>query len=158
MDESERLHRWIDNYGREESRMYASTIDEEIATRIAALLNSPKIDKYCLVDAYYYDYSVIPTGVKERFNLCRDCYVIYGITTEGQMISKWIDRWDLDSDDPIVDGKVIHSEKKSSYDNFVIPEICQSFNPKLLSSPMPESLRIFDTIGENLHITQKKPM
>lgn len=138
MIESERLERWKDNYEWEEGTIYASTQDEEIRIRIAALLNNPKVDEYCLVDAYYYDFSVIPNAVNEKLQLWRDAYMIYGITTDGEMITKWVDRWDLDSDDPIIDGKVIHSEKKLT--NITVPEINQLFERSLLCNPHPDMI------------------
>lgn len=131
MDESERIQRLKDNRHLEAHEMDA--LDQKFAARILALLNDPAIDKDCLVDAYYYDFSVIPHGVQERLNLWRDCYLIFGITTEGEMVSMWVDRWDLDSDDPIVDGEVIRSDKP-----IFVPEIRQSFDPKLLSTPAPD--------------------
>ena len=142
MDESERIQRLRDNRNLESHE--ADQIDEAFAARILALLNHYDIDKHCMVDAYYYDLSVIPRGVQESLNLWRDCYLIFGITNEGDMVSKWVDRWDLDSKDPIVDGKVIHSEKNYNDSGFVVPEISQCFNPKLLSTPAPDFLRMFN--------------
>jgi hypothetical protein len=141
MDESERLQRWKENYGWEECGIHSTTKDEEVANRIASLLNHPGINKYCMVDAYYYDFSVIPRIIKEKLNLCRDTYLIFGITTEGEMVSKWVDRWSLDSSDPIVDGNVIHNDKPRN--NTMIPEIRQCFNPKLLSVAMSNLHSIF---------------
>ena len=146
MDESERLQRWKDNYGWEECGLDSATKDDEIANRIAALLNHPQIDKYCMVDAYYYDFSVIPRGIQEKLQLWRDAYLIYGITTEGEMISKWVDRWDLDSVDPIRDGKVMHGESPRT--NLILPEIRQMYDPKLLSTPAPEFLNMFKRSNE----------
>lgn len=106
MDDSERIERLksVCSCELEERRQ----TDEAFANRIAALLNHPKIDQYCMVDAYYYDFAVIPKGVQKDLDLWRDCYLIYGITIEGEMVSKWVERYDLDSTDPIVNGKVIH--------------------------------------------------
>jgi hypothetical protein len=137
MDESERLQR------QKEYRCYHDSSDrdldkedQELSERIAALLNDSKIDKYCMVDAYYYDFSVIPRSIQEKLQLWRDAYLIFGITTEGEMISKWVDRWDLDSPDPIVDGKVMHGVKPRT--EIITPEISNMFDPKLLSTPMPD--------------------
>lgn len=80
--------------------------DAKFSMRIAALLNHSKIDEDCMVDAYYYDFSVIPQDIQNRLNLYGDVYLIFGITTEGEIISKWVDRWELDSDKTIVNGKV----------------------------------------------------
>ena len=108
MDESERLQRYRREYDKEE----ADKADEELANRIADLLNHPQIDKYCMVDAYYYDFSVIPREIQEMNHFYRDMYLLFGITTEGEVVTEWIERYDLDSFDPIVDGKVIPGERK----------------------------------------------
>lgn len=142
MDESERIQRLRDNRNLEFHE--ADQIDETFSARISALLNNADIDKNCMVDAYYYDFSAIPRGIQESLNLWRDCYLIYGITRKGEMVSKWVDRWDLDSEDPIVDGKVMHRERSPNDGGFVVPEINQRYNPKLLSTPAPDFLtRLF---------------
>ena len=126
MDESERLQRYRSNESYQD--------DEELANRISSLLNHPDIDKNCMVDAYYYDFSVIPTEIQEKLQLWRDAYLIYGITKEGEIVSKWVDRYVLDSCREIVDGKLIESEDK---DIVTFPVINQLFNPELLSTPIP---------------------
>lgn len=135
MDESERLQRLRQNHYNEDR----DVLDEEIARRILLLLDHPKIDKYCMVDAYYYDFSVIPRDIQDRFQLYRDCYIIFGITTEGEVVSKWIDRYDLDSSDEIKDGIVIKGERK----NFLLPEIEQCFDANLLSTPVSDLINLF---------------
>lgn len=144
MDESERLKRRNEYYFHNDGAgVDLEAEDENLANRIAALLNHPKINQYCMVDAYYYDFSIIPHGIQEKLQLWRDAYMIFGITTEGEMITKWVDRWDLDSVDPIVDGKVMHGENKPT--NMLPPEVKQFFDPRLLSTPLPEYLiKIFD--------------
>src|SRR5580692_11260210 len=99
MDESERTERLKGSRYLDEHDRIGE--DEKFAERICAILNDPRVDKYCMVDAYYYDFSVIPRAVKERLDLGRDCYLIFGITNEGDIVSKWVDRWDLDSPDPV---------------------------------------------------------
>lgn len=141
MDESERLQR----YKRESELELAEDNDSEFADRICALLNHPQIDKYCMVDAYYYDFSVIPHFIQEKLQLWRDAYLIFGITTEGEMISKWVDRWDLDSTDKVVNGKLVPSEKKE----VPLPMIREFFDPKLLSTPAPEFLKKMFTSFES---------
>ncbi len=136
MDESERLQRWKQNYNYKEHGIYSEKKDEEIANRISALLNHPGIDKYCMVDAYYYDFSVIPRPIQERLNLWRDAYLIFGIKNDGEMISKWVDRWDLDSPDPIIDGKVMHGDTPRT--NIVLLDVSTKFDPNLLSTPIPD--------------------
>ncbi len=138
MGESERLQRLRNNHYDKDRDI----LDEKFSERIMLLLNDPKIDKYCMVDAYYYDFSVIPRGVQERLQLCRDAYLIYGITVDGEMVSQWIDRWDLDSDDPIIDGEVIHTPFDPNRANN-IPEINQSFNSDLLTTPAPDFIKMF---------------
>ena len=136
MDESERLQRYRD--GRENER------DLELADRIAKLLNHPGINEDCMVDAYYYDFSVIPEKIQVDLQLWRDAYLIFGITNQGEIVSKWVDRWDLDSDNEIVDGKVVKKEKKHRDENYFVPEIKQSFDPKLLSCPVPLLFKTLD--------------
>ena len=144
MQESERLQRLKERCGYSEDRDSAEEDDEKFSERIALLLNHPQIDRYCHVDAYYYDFSVIPRDIQEKLNIWRDAYLIYGITTEGEIISKWVDRWDLDSNDPIEDGKVIYNDKPKDYS--LPPEISFQFNAALLSAPMPENmLRMFSS-------------
>ena len=113
--------------------------DAALATRIRLLLNNPLVDEGCPVDAYYYDFSAIPRDIQEELNLWRDAYLIYGVTTAGTLVSRWVDRWDLDSNDPIVDGKVVDShvyDGNSRVTTTVLPpEIMQQFNPMLLFSP-----------------------
>ena len=135
--ESERLQRL--KQMRYLEHLEADEVDQEFATRIVQLLNSEKIDKGCMVDAFYYDLSMIPDKIKERFNLCSDSYLIFGITSDGEIISKWVDRWDLDSEDSIVDGKVVRSELNTT--NFIIPEINQFFDANLLSNSIPECIK-----------------
>lgn len=132
MRDSERLERYKDNIIRDE---FCDNWDEIFAERICALLNHADINKFCMVDAKYYDFSEIPHDIYTKLNIYRDMYLIYGITDKCEIISKWVERYDLDSDDPIVDGEVVRSEKKNN--NAFVPEINESFNPKLLSTPMP---------------------
>lgn len=132
MDHSERIQRLKENAYLDPEENYR--IDEICANRIASLLNNEKIDEFCMVDAYYYDCSVVPHEVQEKMDLWRDCYLIFGITNEGQVVSKWVDRWDLDSDDPIVDGKVIHKP----YERRFVPDICQNYDRMLLRKPIPD--------------------
>lgn len=136
MSESERLQRAKRHTNHECDDCDVEKDDEELAVRIAELLNHPQIDKYCMIDAYYYDFSVIPRGIQEKLQLWRDCYLIFGITTEGEMVSKWVDRWDLDSTDPIIDGKVMHNTKPRT--NMPPPEVKQFFDSALLSTPVPD--------------------
>ena len=135
MDESERLQR----YRREYDKEFADEDDARLAERIAALLNHAAIDKYCMVDAYYYDFSVIPHEIQEKLNLWRDVYLIFGITTKGEIISKWVDRWDLNSSDEIIDGKLIPSKTRESF----LPVIREYYDPKLLSVPTPDLMKMF---------------
>ena len=76
MVESERLQRYREEY----DKIEADKRDEELSERIMLLLNDPKIDKYCMVDAYYYDFSAIPEAIQAVSYLYRDAYLIFGIT------------------------------------------------------------------------------
>lgn len=134
MDESERLGRFYENVGYSENKEYAIKFDSNYSERIFKLLNDPRLDKYSMVDAYYYDYSVIPYVILDKYNFYSDQYLIFGITNEAEIISKWVDRYDLDSNDPIVDGKVIHSEIKPSSGPPLIP---LKYSSDLLSHPIP---------------------
>ena len=46
------------------------------------------------VDAQYYDCSVLPNDMQDKFY--RDAYMIYGIDSQGVFHYHWIDRWELD--------------------------------------------------------------
>lgn len=141
MDESERLQR----YRREKQLLLADENDECLAYRIAALLNHPKIDEFCMVDAFYYDYSIIPDEIQKKFNFSHDVYIIFGITTDGEIISKWIDRYDLDNFYPVIDGKVIKPENKEILPiQKIIPELMSKcYDPNLLSKPIPDFIKMF---------------
>lgn len=104
MDETERLQRYKSTCGCSENRKDALRYDEEIASRILAFLNDPRLAKYSMVDAYYYDYSELPRNVEVKS--CGDMYLLFGITEEGEVITKWVKRWDLDSDEPIINGEI----------------------------------------------------
>lgn len=106
MSESERLQRVQQNYCCGEDRDSARKKDKELAHRIKALLNHPDILEYSLVDAYYYDYATIPFEILDKEGFYRDMYLIYGITEKGELVSKWVGRYDLDSDTPVVNGCV----------------------------------------------------
>lgn len=123
MDESERLQR----YRREYEKEMVDEDDVKFSERIAALLNHPAIDKHCMVDAYYYDFSVIPHEIQQKFNFYRDVYLIFGVTTFGEIVSKWVERWDLDSSDEIVDGKVIHKERALGGTTMPVPDFIKMF-------------------------------
>lgn len=94
MSISERLERYKEN---KEDEQYASSQDEKLRDRIFFLLAHPKINKDCMVDAYYYDYSAIPQSVREMF--CRDMYLIFGITEDGNIVSKWVERYEMEKDE-----------------------------------------------------------
>lgn len=144
MQESERLERWKHNYGYEECGIFSTAKDEEISNRIIALLNHPKIDKYCMVDAYYYDFSVIPEAIQKTYYLCRDAYLIFGITNDGEIVSKWVDRWDLDCSDPVANGVVIRSERSpGTVPCAITPEVRSFFDKNLLSTPAPDFIKLF---------------
>lgn len=131
MTESERLERW--KGGSEDGRQGD---DDLLAERIRLLLNHPKISKYCLVDANYYDFSVIPEGIRGRLNFSHDAYMLFGITTEGELVSKWVGRDDLDSDSPIIDGKAVHPEgiPGDEYPHIMPAPFIQMFDRDLLST------------------------
>jgi len=138
MPESERLERYkraIDEEDRQRN-------DEVLTERIRQFLNDDRIDKYCMVDAYYYDFSVIPEPIREKESCYRDMYLLYGITTEGEIRTKWVERYDLDCQNPIVDGECI-PDVPLSQAAFVIPEIKQFFDATLLSTPTPQLISMF---------------
>ena len=137
MSESERLQRF-----KEEISCYDTSDgepdreDKKLAERIRALLNHPKIDSYCMVDAYYYDFSEIPDELHEEIKLWSDCYLIYGITIDAQIVSKWVSQWELDSNDPIVDGKCVPPPNQETVSVSLPPDIMQVYSPDLLSTPI----------------------
>jgi hypothetical protein len=133
MDESERLQRYKREGRNEED-------DRILSERIASLLNHPKIDRFCAVDAYYYDFCEIPIEIQRIKNFYRDVYLLFGITTEGEIITKWVERYDLDSDYEIINGEVVRPMKKRGKGVEVTPaipsEIIEHFDKCLLSSPI----------------------
>lgn len=106
MSESERLERFQRDCGYSEDIEHATEQDNKLSKRIRELLNHPDIGEYNLVDAYYYDYSGIPWEIVDKENFFRDMYFIYGISTKCEIVSKWVERYDLDSNRPIVNGYV----------------------------------------------------
>ena len=135
MSQSERCERhWEHRYY---PPLEALELDCLLETRIMALLNHPDINKYCMVDAYYYDFSSIPDDIVETQRFVRDMYLIFGITKHGEMVTKWVERWDLDGDLPIVDGEVIHDQASAQSESpaKVPPEIAQLFDRMLMSTP-----------------------
>lgn len=88
---SERAERFVDR-----GKYHWFNEDAELYHRIHKLLGSPKHVYPCDCDAVYFDCSVLPPT---NCPLTRDAYLIYGVTEQGTFISKWIDRWELDSDD-----------------------------------------------------------
>lgn len=95
MSESERLQRWrfnpsVDNQVED---------DKKLEQKILNLLNHSDLDEYCLLDAYYYDYSEIPMEIMYKYAFCGDVYLIYGITNKGELVSKWVERYNLDCDE-----------------------------------------------------------
>ncbi len=110
IDDSERLQRYKETCGFSENSEDAHENDKELSQRILAFLNNPKLDKYCMVDAFYYDFSTIPHEIKEKNQFWRDMYLLYGITIEGEIVKKWVQRWDLDSDCKIENGVAIKDD------------------------------------------------
>ena len=110
MSESARLEEYKLMIGFPDTRKHADQMDEEYAFRIRHLLNHPQIDEYCMVDAYYYDFSEIPEDIQKKHDFWIDVYLIYGITKKGEIVSRWVERWDLDSVDPIINGEVVRSK------------------------------------------------
>ena len=135
MTRSERLERFSNHYDEDTDQK-----DEDFRNRIFLLLNDDRLDEWCMVDAYYYDFSALPEHLKGKFY--RDMYLLYGITKECEIITKWVERYDLDSSDPIVDGEVIHSKRNFSSE---CPDIKINFNKNLLSTPIPDIVYLSKT-------------
>lgn len=83
--ESERFERHLSG-GSEE-------LDNLLCEKILALLDNPQMDNTCFVDAFYYDYCELPQDLQHKY--CRDMYLIFGITLQGEIISKWVERNEL---------------------------------------------------------------
>lgn len=101
MEESERLQRFrqrltecfsADDFY--EAYAHASVEDEKFAARILQMLDDNRVTKCSLVDAFYYDYCELPPPFDMQFH--GDMYLIYGTAESGEMISKWVTRYDLD--------------------------------------------------------------
>lgn len=138
MIESERLFRFKENYNLESDS--AEKHDQEFCKRIIAFINDPRIDSTCMVDAYYYDFSVIPRKIQEDLDLWVDQYFLFGITEEGEFVTKWVDRWDLDSDYEVVDGNVTGRKEVvegTTTISVMPPDISCAFDKNLLSYPTP---------------------
>ena len=90
------------------STSYAEDADEILRKRIFDLLNHPKLNRYSLVDAYYYDFSSIQNLDKNILDSVnwRDAYLLFGITDDLEIVTKLVERDDLDSNDPIENGIV----------------------------------------------------
>ena len=99
--ESERLER----YKRTFAEPGAEIRDELLGERIRLFLNDPRITSYNMVDAYYYDFSALPYHLSNKYY--RDMYLLFGITDECEIITKWVERYHLDSDKEIINGEVI---------------------------------------------------
>lgn len=93
MEDSERLDRFKQRCHCE-NFYQMQQIDEQLRLKIHSLLNDENIDKFCMVDAHYYDFCEIPQEIVDKYNFYRDMYLIFGITKNGEMISKWVERWD----------------------------------------------------------------
>ncbi|CAB4126706.1 hypothetical protein UFOVP80_50 [uncultured Caudovirales phage] len=106
MSESERLLRYKSNSGHSETKERADDEDTDLETRIVQLLNNPNIDEDCFVDCYYYDYCEIPDNILDKYKFFRDMYYLFGITKNGDLIGKWVERYDLDCHKPIINGEV----------------------------------------------------
>lgn len=149
MIESERLLRFKEN--RFQEGIDLDNADEEFCKRIVQFLNDPRINHTCMVDAYYYDFSVIPRKIQQELQLWRDHYFIYGITDEGEFVTKWVDRWDLDSFYEVVDGKVTGKKEQTEgrvYTTVIPPEISYYFDKNLLSNPEPKGFINMFTRGD----------
>lgn len=135
MLESERLER-MNNCRFDE--LYS---DHKICDRLCALLQVDVHD-ITVIDGAYYDFSVLPEDELGNKIMFRDAYLIYAITNDGKYLSKWVDRWDLDSDSPIIDGKAIHPPYEPNSCN-VAPQIKFPFSKDLLSTPCPSISKMF---------------
>lgn len=80
--------------------------DEKLAKKIWGFLGERKDMHYDDVDALYFDYSVIPRHLQgwEKGQFSRDAYMLFGITENGEVITHWIDRWELDKAEEKQDG------------------------------------------------------
>jgi hypothetical protein len=91
MSRSERFLRYG---GDEEGREHTNFDEAGFEARIRTFLNNPKVDEYCLVDAYYYDFSTLPDEIGRKYH--QDMYLLYAIDVDGNMVSKWVERYEFD--------------------------------------------------------------
>lgn len=68
--------------------------DEKFCKKLWSHLGSRDDIFYKDVDALYFDYSGLPEHIKDK--AYRDQYLVYGITDQGEFVSKWVERWELD--------------------------------------------------------------
>ncbi len=91
MIESERMQRFKrDSFSFDMSGNEAFKRDQKLEEKIIELLPGNDFD---MVDAFYYDFSVLPECVRNKFHC--DMYLLFGISN-GEMVTKWVERYELD--------------------------------------------------------------
>ena len=110
----ERCNDWDKKISRPSSEK-ALEQDDVLRKRILDLLNHPKLNEYSFVDAHYYDFSEIQNLPVEILNSVnwRDAYLLFGITDGPEIVAKFVERYDLDSDFPIENGKIKQNKGKN---------------------------------------------
>ncbi|MES2409016.1 MAG: hypothetical protein V4509_01805 [Patescibacteria group bacterium] len=80
----------MDSFSFDTSRNEAFVKDAKLEERIIALLPG---DNFEMVDAFYYDFSVLPECVQNKFH--GDMYLLFGIF-KGEIVTRWVERYELD--------------------------------------------------------------
>jgi hypothetical protein len=94
MNESERLQRHKE-YSYRKSQEQKDEDDTDFTKKLCLILNQSCCYELALVDALYYDFSMLPDHLKGTFHT--DMYLVYGITYSGDMVSTWATRAQVDS-------------------------------------------------------------
>ncbi len=101
--------------------------DKIFVRRILDLLNNADVDETWVVDAVYHMYTYDDLSEETSEVLYRNSYLLEGKTKCGDYISKWVKKYDLDSDAPIKNG-VVENEGSILKNNEGSPDVKISIN------------------------------
>lgn len=67
-----------------------NSLDMWLVERAVKCLDHPDLDITCPVEAYLFRYVKIPVPMREKYNLETDSILFFGVTKEGEVVSKWM--------------------------------------------------------------------